>query len=83
MTEPMETLAYAHAVKLARGCYQRAILDGSAAMSGADLKGKAADYAGQYSASRRHLLERLEAAQIPYHVAKRKHGKLVLVLGIW
>lgn len=83
MTTSISTLAYTYAIKFARGCYQRDILAGNAAMSGADLKGKARDYAAHYAESRRNLLKRLANAKIPHHVATQAHGKLVLVLGIW
>lgn len=41
----------AAAYALARGEYQRAILDGRAYLSGADLRGKARRYGGHYARS--------------------------------
>ena len=67
-------------LQLAKGAYQRAILLGTARLSGADLRGRARMYAGRYAKSRRNLLKRLERAGLPYHIEQRAHGRLVLVL---
>ena len=48
--------------QLARGSYQRDLVAGNARWSGADLRGKAARYAGHYASSRHSLVRRLRAA---------------------
>lgn len=42
-----------------RGSYQEAIIDGYQSWSGADLKGKAAEYGAKYAASRAALLDQI------------------------
>jgi len=54
--------AHDRALACARGCYQRALLDGLARWSGADLQGRAKKYGGRYAASRDSLLARLRGA---------------------
>ena len=49
-------------IELARGEYQRDILEGRARWSGSNLTGRAASYGGRYRASRHRLAERLTAA---------------------
>lgn len=49
----------------ARGTYQHDLLRGAEKWSGAGLAGKARNYAGRYAASRKGLLERLNAAFPP------------------
>lgn len=44
---------------VARGSYQRALLSGAEAWSGATLKGKARSYGKHYKYSRQNLLNRL------------------------
>lgn len=62
-TDPQEAEAtFAIALSLARGSYQRGLIYGSEAWSGASLKGRAANYGGRYHASRCALLTRLRAA---------------------
>jgi hypothetical protein len=57
--------AYDRAWKLARGCYQRALLAGSENLSGSTLTGVAASYGPRYADSRRNLIARIRAAGIP------------------
>ena len=64
----------------ARGTYQRAILLGTARLSGAQLKGKAARYKAHYQESTHNLLDRLKAAGVPVSEVRDK-GRRVLVLG--
>lgn len=71
--------AKAHAV--ARGTYQRSVIDGIEALSGATLKGKAAKYGGRYQHSRDMLILRLKRAGIPVGEMTGKHNKRVLVIG--
>lgn len=46
----------------ARGSYQRALLEGYQAWSGADLVGKAKKWSSGYAASRDALIERIDSA---------------------
>lgn len=46
------------ALGLARGCYQRNLLKGREAISGATLRGTAKQYSGRYKASATNLLKR-------------------------
>jgi hypothetical protein len=67
---------------LCRGDYQRAIVDGEARWSGADLVGEARRWAARYAESRRNLLARIQRAGIPARVVKaNRHGLLVLRFG--
>jgi hypothetical protein len=50
---------------LAKGCYQRALLRGSARWSGGDLRGKANKWSMSYKDSRSSLLNRLNDALEP------------------
>lgn len=59
-TVPADVLDRARA--LARGSYQRSLLDGYARWSGADLRGAAKRWSGRYAASRSGLLSRLRKA---------------------
>ena len=71
--------AYAIAYPMARGTYQRSLLDGRAALSGADLKGRAKKYGAHYSTSRRNLLARIACVlTVAEHIGN--HGKRVLVI---
>jgi hypothetical protein len=67
-----------HARSLARGCYQRAILDGTEALSGATLRGRAKRYSARYAASREALLARCTDVG----EARGAHGRRVLVIGV-
>lgn len=80
-SEIRDPQAYDAAHALARGCYQRAVLAGSEALSGATLRGRARSYGARYAASRQALLGRVRAAGIACTVERRAHGKLVLVIG--
>lgn len=73
--------ALEQAMACARGSYQRDVLLGCEALSGATLKGAARSYGGKYAASRRALLARMTAAGVPWHEERRAHGKRVLVIG--
>ncbi len=67
------------AYALARGVYQRSILDGYEAWSGSTLKGNAKKYGGRYYASREAFLDRLRANGLRAYVAiVGSHSKLVL-----
>lgn len=56
------------ALALCRGQYQRGIVLGEYRLSGADLKGKARDWSGNYAASRKAILDRLRAQGVPFTV---------------
>lgn len=73
--------AYDAAKKLARGCYQRDLLDGVESLSGSTLKGKAARYGGFYAVSRTNYLKRLRAAGIHVTEERGPKGKRILVIG--
>lgn len=73
--------AFEAACKLARGCYQRAILEGNEALSGSTLAGKAKGYGDRYKRSSAALLARLTAAGIPWSEERGEHGKRILVIG--
>ncbi len=68
-----------NAIACARGSYQREVASGAAALSGADLRGKASRYAGRYAASREALLFRI-GEDDAFEVVAR-HGRRVLVYG--
>lgn len=69
------------ALALCRGEYQRGLILGRHALSGADLEGKARSYGGRYLRSRQALLARLDAAGVPHNEVIGKRGKRILVLG--
>ncbi len=73
--------AYDLASALARGSYQRALLDGSEALSGATLTGKARHWSSAYARSRAGLLGRLRAHGVPVREARGAHGRRILVVG--
>lgn len=52
------------ALSLCRGCYQRALILGSEAVSGSTLRGKARRWGHVYKNSRRTLIARLRAAGV-------------------
>ena len=60
----------------ARGCYQRDLLDGREAWSGASLKGTASSYGARYAESRSNLLDRINDVAKEYGV--RFESRLVL-----
>lgn len=76
-----DPLAHERALSLARGDYQRGLLLGTEAMSGATLKGRARSYGARYAQSRAGLIARLRAAGIPVVEVRGKHGKRQLVIG--
>ena len=65
--------------QLARGSYQRDLVAGNARWSGADLRGKAARYAGHYASSRHSLVRRLRAAGLSVEctTVARRHVMVV------
>lgn len=69
------------ALRVARGCYQRGLLQGQENLSGSTLKGKAKSYAGRYAKSRDTLLSRLDQAGIAYSEKTGKNNRRILVLG--
>jgi len=70
----------------ARGCYQRSLVEGRARWSGADLRGKALDWACKYEKSRSNLVRRInrmlpEGYKAEVRVVKDVHPtKLHLVI---
>jgi len=67
---------------LARGVYQRKLLEGDAMWSGSDLRGKACEYSGSYGESRDNLAARIREAGYPLEYCYRLHGgRKVLVVG--
>ena len=70
-----------NALLLARGVYQRNIILGIEALSGATLKGKARNWGAKYRDSRRNLLARMTAAGVRWSEIRSTHGKRVLVIG--
>ena len=68
-TEPL----LKQALKLARGAYQRALIEGDETWSGSSLKGKAKKWSSKYARSRKELLARLMAAKVAYLLAT-DHG---------
>jgi histidinol-phosphate/aromatic aminotransferase/cobyric acid decarboxylase-like protein len=74
--------AISAALDLCRGVYQRDVVLGAQAWSGADLRGRAREYSGRYKRSREALLKRMRKAGIPVRVETvNRHGKLELVWG--
>lgn len=69
------------ALKLARGCYQRALLQGVENLSGSTLRGRAKEYAGRYKQSAETLLFRMTSAGIPWTEIRGDHNKRILVIG--
>lgn len=73
--------ALAQAYGLARGVYQRNLLDGNEAWSGSTLRGAAGSYGGRYKASRENLIQRIRAAGIPFRFEFGKRGRKIAVIG--
>jgi hypothetical protein len=69
------------ALKLARGCYQRDILLGAEAISGATLRGAAKRYGGRYKISAQNLLSRCEASGLAISEIRGAHNKRIIVIG--
>ena len=79
--EIRDPAAYEAALALARGSYQRAILEGWAPLSGSNLRATARKMGG-YARSRDALLARLSKAGIPWSVKlDGPHKRKVLVIG--
>jgi transposase InsO family protein len=72
--------AFATAMGVARGAYQKNILQGYESLSGSTLRGKAARWIGRYRQSSEMLLYRVRAAGVVVDERKGKHGKRILVL---
>lgn len=71
----------ARAIALARGSYQVELALGARAWSGADLQGRAKDYASRYATSRRNLLARWQGAGIAAELVRVARGRVVCVVG--
>lgn len=69
------------ALKCARGCYQRNLVEGRENLSGSTLRGKAKTYSSRYSQSRTEFLRRLTLAGVEWHETIGAHGARLLVLG--
>lgn len=69
------------ALACARGRYQRAIVLGRAALSGADLQGRAKKYGGRYRNSRENLFDRMTAAGVVWREVRGPHNRRILQLG--
>lgn len=65
---------------VARGGYQRRILEGTEAMSGATLKGAARRWGGTYARSRRVLLMRLQGAGFSTTLLGGEKARRILVI---
>ena len=63
-----------HAMTLARGSHQRAIISRTAYLGGKGLQGKAKSYSGRYQISAFNLIARLKKAGIPYHIDMGPRG---------
>ena len=74
-----ERVAFEHA----RGAYQRSLLRGAEAWSGATLRGKASQYGTHYARSRNGLLARLQG-DLRLHVEERRgaHGRRELHISL-
>lgn len=85
MTQPntivVDEAALNAALACAKGSYQEGILHGRFCLSGADLKGKASEYAGRYQQSMHNLFARMSAKGVPFCEITGKHNKRILVLG--
>jgi hypothetical protein len=79
--EIKDRLILVQALKLCRGTYQRAILQGDEAISGATLRGAAKSYSGRYAASARNILARCRAAGLAVSERRGDHGKRIIVIG--
>ena len=76
-SEASKTLA----LSLARGCYQRRLLDGRQDWSGADLRGTARTWSSSYGRSREALLARMwEKGLRAWYYYLRPGGYKVLVV---
>lgn len=73
--------AHAAALALARGGYQRSLINGHENLSGSTLKGKAKRYGWRYAKSRAALLARMTAAGVPWYEEIGAHNARILVIG--
>lgn len=80
-SEIRDDAVYTAASKLTRGCYQQSILDGSEALSGSTLRGRARDYGDRYKRSAQALLARCQEAGLAVREEIQSHGKRVVVIG--
>ena len=71
------------ALKLAKGSYQQALVEGTAYLGGKGLRGKAKQYAQRHYPSAFNFLSRLEEVGIPYRLEQAPHdGSISLKLHI-
>jgi len=80
-TEVYDRAAYDAAYALARGDYQRNVLNGTEALSGATLRGAARRYGAVYANSRRSLIARCRAAGVVIGERRGAHGRRILTIG--
>jgi hypothetical protein len=69
------------AMALARGSYQRDLLNGHENLSGSSLRGNAKLYGAQYRRSRNALLSRMTEAGIDWDEIVGDHNRRILVIG--
>jgi len=70
------------AMHLAKGTYQKNLLNGLENLSGSTLAGSAKkEYGYKYYVSRKHLLARLSSNKIIWFVKTVEHGARILVIG--
>jgi hypothetical protein len=69
------------ALKLAKGNYQRNILLGYEAISGATLRGRARSYCGRYRRSAENLIRRCLENNLPIKEVVGEHNKRIIVIG--
>ncbi len=74
------TEAYAIALPLCKGCYQRYLLEGYEALSGSTLKGKARTWKSKYMISQRNFLKRLRDARLIVSESTGGHGARILTI---
>lgn len=69
------------ALRLAKSIYQRNIINGHQALSGADFRSKARRFADRYARSRTNLLKRMADNGINFSIKTGPHNKKILVIG--
>lgn len=79
-TQILDSDARIIAGQVARGSYQRALLEGAQAWSGATLRGSASSYSGRYADSRRALLARLADAGLHVLYFPGPRGKICVAI---
>lgn len=62
------------ALKLARGSYQKALINGHETLGGSTLRGKAKTYSGRYNQSARNLISRLKSNNIDFKINLGSRG---------